>query len=268
MAIPWGAIATVGGSILSGLFGSKEADEARAFQETAMKNAMQWKVQDLKKAGLNPILASGMNTSVPGGVMPNVPDLGLSVSRGLSTAKENEMLETQMELMRKKVDSEIAVNLATAKNLEASAREATTRTDSGIYEVNVLAQKAIAGTHDSQTKLNLELAAESMMKIENLMVQMESLKAQIEHTYSAVDLMKKEKELKSLDMRLIEEKTKTERILQKLESARAEGERVRTEKEKTGLPEAKTKEEFHKTDIGKFIDIVGEGLRKVVPFFK
>ena len=45
-------------------------------------------------------------------------------------------------------------------------------------------------------------------------------------------------------------------------------ERVRTEKEKSGIPEAKTKEAFHKTDLGKFIDMVGEGLRKVVPFFK
>lgn len=268
MTIPWGAIATVGGSILSGLFGSSEADEARAFQEKAMKSAMQWKVQDLKKAGLNPILASGMNTSVPGAVIPSVPDLGASLSRGLSTAKENEMLETQMELMRRKVDSEIAVNVATAKNLEASAREATTRTDSGIYEVNVLVQKAIAGTHDSQTKLNLQLAAESMVKIDNLMVQMESLKAEIERTNSAVDLMKKEKELKILDMRLIEEKTNTERILQKLQSAMTEAERVRTEKEKSGLPEAKTKETYHKSELGRVVDTVGEVLRKIVPFFQ
>lgn len=62
---PMTVSALVGGgtSLLGGLFGSKSNEKAAKkqmeFQLSAMQNAHQWEVADLRKAGLNPILSAG-----------------------------------------------------------------------------------------------------------------------------------------------------------------------------------------------------------------
>ena len=50
-----------GGSLMSGLFGQSSADAAMAFQREAMQNRYQWTMQDLRKAGLNPMLAIALS---------------------------------------------------------------------------------------------------------------------------------------------------------------------------------------------------------------
>lgn len=81
MAIPWGAIITGGASLLGSLgrdsggdnfnsaqaFNREEAEKNRAFQLSAFQNRHQWEVEDLKKAGLNPILSAGGQPPIPSG---------------------------------------------------------------------------------------------------------------------------------------------------------------------------------------------------------
>ncbi len=77
MAIGQGA-AIIGGSVLSGLFGSSSASRSMRFQKQMAKNAHQWEVEDLRKAGLNPILSGtgGPGARASGGAMPPIPDFG------------------------------------------------------------------------------------------------------------------------------------------------------------------------------------------------
>jgi len=79
-------ISEVGGSLLSGLFGSssaksqnkaaaREAEAARAFNREMMQSRHQWEVADLKAAGLNPILSAGGTPSMGSSPMaPVVPE--------------------------------------------------------------------------------------------------------------------------------------------------------------------------------------------------
>jgi len=84
MALPWGAIASVGSTLLGGLFGSsgaKKQNEAQLasareqmdFQERMSNTAHTREVVDLKRAGLNPILSAKTGgASSPGGAQPNI----------------------------------------------------------------------------------------------------------------------------------------------------------------------------------------------------
>jgi len=81
------ALAPALSSTVSGLFASKAASANRSFQEKLSNTAHQREVIDLRAAGLNPILSAyGRGASTPSGAVAQIPDVGKSVSSGVSNA--------------------------------------------------------------------------------------------------------------------------------------------------------------------------------------
>jgi len=67
----------IAGSAISGKRAQKEAKRNRRFQERMSNTAYQRTMDDMRKAGLNPILAYKMGgATTPGGSMAQIPDLG------------------------------------------------------------------------------------------------------------------------------------------------------------------------------------------------
>lgn len=77
--VPDAAVAA-GGGIIGSALSYKDAQEARKWQERMARNAVQYRVEDLRKAGINPILAAGAGLggglSVPGTAVANPGDFG------------------------------------------------------------------------------------------------------------------------------------------------------------------------------------------------
>lgn len=78
--------AIIGGLILggasgaaSGLFGMGAADQSIGAQQAMARNAHKWEVEDLRNAGLNPVLsAGGKGASAPAAAMAKTPDFDFS----------------------------------------------------------------------------------------------------------------------------------------------------------------------------------------------
>lgn len=99
-AIAGGAqVMGVGGGLISSAMNIHEARQARRFNKWQMENAHQIEVNDLKQAGLNPILSatggSGASTSAPAPAQVQNPMESLSAKQLLAAQVENAQATTQ-----------------------------------------------------------------------------------------------------------------------------------------------------------------------------
>ena len=138
----WLAAATIAGGAL-GYLGQQSANEAnakeaarnRAFQAEQSATAYQRSTEDLRRAGLNPILAAGSPASTPSGSTAHFED---AMSKGVNSAIEIRRLKKEMDAVQSQSDLNKATAgaqeaqkisaLATAKNTETQNKKAQLET--------------------------------------------------------------------------------------------------------------------------------------------
>lgn len=82
-----GLIGSVLGSVASGLFGSSSAKQQQKASERAYKHRYQWEMEDLRKAGLNPMLAISQGAPGPAHMaQADAPDVGSHIASAAQAA--------------------------------------------------------------------------------------------------------------------------------------------------------------------------------------
>ena len=105
------------GAGVSGLFGLGAAKQQQEHAEHMYKNRYQWTMKDLRKAGLNPMLAiGGAQGGVPTSATAPTPDFAGAVASGISTAREQERLDMEKGVMKASIDQ---ANSVAAQNQQA-----------------------------------------------------------------------------------------------------------------------------------------------------
>lgn len=167
-------ISTVGG--LAGGFMQQGAQlgisrEYMDWMERMSSTAHQREVEDLRKAGLNPILSAKLGgASSPTGSAPTMQNwVGDAVKSGVSTALAYKIADAQVE------------NLAasTAKTM-AEANEASTRAD------------LLSTFGKSERQLGLD---EGQMRLDTGQQSLHKLKAETDLTYQSIEKMRKDMEM-------------------------------------------------------------------------
>ena len=102
------ALGGAGLGLAGDLFSAKQsrrgAKRQMAFQERMSSTAHQREVDDLRAAGLNPILSAmgGRGASSPGGAMPQIPAMGSSALAGMRIRAEIENIKSLTDLNKSK----------------------------------------------------------------------------------------------------------------------------------------------------------------------
>lgn len=108
------------GSAVSAYANHREAKLNREWQEKMFKNRYQYTVADLEAAGLNPALAYG---NLASGTPSGSQAAGLNSSFGNTAKAAMQLQEQQAKKSEEVADSQIAVNVASANEINARAEK-------------------------------------------------------------------------------------------------------------------------------------------------
>lgn len=271
-----------GGSLMSGLFGQSSADASIAFQREAMQNRYQWTMQDLRKAGLNPMLAIGGMTGsgIPSGATARMDNPGAAAVQSAAAAKAMQIAERQQHNQDIQAQSVVGVNEAQSAELQAETLNEYDKHSAGYWssQVDFLGSSAREKLENiqnmvAQRKLIDQQVSESQSRINSLQQQIENMRKERELTIANIRKAGVESaesasrakynqvsaSLAKAEQDLTIERTKTQRFQTMASDIDAQA-------RKLGLAKSKEDNYWYSSDIGRIFERTGNMIRNVSPF--
>jgi len=191
------------GGIINSAVSMASANKQMRFQERMSSTAHQREVEDLRKAGLNPLLSlkSGGASSPPGAKA----DVDIGADKAVNSALQARSIESNIELQKAQANQ---ANSAAAYS-QAQTKQVTEMLPGQVQKVNAEVQSVLAGTEVSKSQVN-EIAkriekASAEIKLINQQADTESARALKEKALKVLwegvrDILKKgDKQIRSIE---------------------------------------------------------------------
>nr|QJB19724.1 MAG: DNA pilot protein [Microvirus sp.] len=277
-----GGLAGLAGSLWSSSATADSVAAQLAFQREAMQHRYQWTMQDLKKAGLNPMLAIGnmSSSAIPLGASAHFENPGTAAVQSASAVKAMQIAERQQHNQDIQAQSVVAVNDAQASKLQAETLNEYDKHSAGYWssQVDFLGASAREKLENIQNmvaerKLIDQQVSESQSRIASLDQQIENMrkerdliianirKAGVESVESAsrAKYNQVSASLAKAEQALTIERLKTQRFQTIASDIDAQARRL-------GLAKSKEDNYWYTSPVGKTFNRLGNMIRNVSPF--
>lgn len=169
----WGALAGLAGSLFASSQNKSSAEDNIAFQREVLQNRNQWAVEDLKKAGLNPILAAGATQSSAQGAQYTTENPANSAVTSAVQAQAMKLAERQQSNEDAIARSVVEKNSAQALELTEKAKtHAPSIVEMGERSKTYVHQADMFGASADFNRANVEYlskkGAEAIARIQTL----------------------------------------------------------------------------------------------------
>lgn len=153
----WAALATGGLSLLGNAMQTSASKNLMAkqhhYNKQMVQNAHQWEVEDLKKAGLNPVLSASQGANVGSGVgLPSAPDYAGSAKMAMQNYMDNKRIENETEV----ADSTADLNDANATKARKESGVIDAKTNQEIKESESRIEKNKAEINEIKSEIELK----------------------------------------------------------------------------------------------------------------
>lgn len=270
MSLLGGLGAAIGG--LLGFAGQESANDAQAallerqieWQKEVLQNKVQWNVEDMKAAGLNPVL-SVMSGGAASGSAPSVsaPQVQNPAQAASNSAMAVSQIVNQAKAMANdslRADSEVQVNNARSAQLESEQRKNDSLVESGLFGAQTAAQQSSAAQayqqieylKSAQSKIGQEIK-ESTARIDVMRQEVVNMSAQVDYLRQQGAESKSRQALYAAESALRHKQAELTELEKSTEVLRAENWEVANELERLKVPEAENKAAFQQKSGNRFM---------------
>ena len=272
MSLSWlPGVAGFAGSLFSSSANQASAQASMDFQREVLQNRNQWAVEDLRKAGLNPILAAGTTQSTAQGAT-------YQTENPASSAVQSYVASKQASIASRQQDNQDAIAKAQVSVLNSQASANTAKALKDTQDVSE--SKARIGMIPSQIESYGASAAFNRSNAMYLEKMTSQLDYQAQQILSNLETARKERDL--LIQQAQTARTQSERNLAESSLARAnskvasvveEGKRIYNQglaldvrSKELNIPAQETDSYYHSNVIGRSFKLLGNMLRDINPF--
>ncbi|HHH7626572.1 hypothetical protein HVV99_11920 [Escherichia coli] len=185
-----GAVGSVAGSLLGAHSAKDSANRANKLTMDLAKNGIQYRVQDLRKAGLNPILAvtgsGGLGSVSSSGIQAAQPADFSGVVNSAVSVFDALTRRQQQEVAKEGIMSQIANSAADVKLKEAQAAQAIQSADNMRSQSNLINQQVLT---EASRRANIE-AQTGLSSAQRIRTQYQTVQDKVLADYLGTDVGK------------------------------------------------------------------------------